>query len=381
MRRFISTLLLTSLGAAPVFSGETAKTPTAVPQDQKVLHFVSRLLPWYPDSNFSISADTTSMTPSGAYRVVQITRKANSKVLGGMTNYLIDEPAQRIWIASAARLPEKTQKMSFDEVKTFVDNYLPDLLMHNMRMRARLIWDVPAQGPSALIPFDLMVESGFGEYKKHGAITADFTVVLLGAPFPYDQDPVSYRLELFKKSKSVMWDHPSSQAKLSIVEFSDFECPGCRAKWPLINSLLGKFGEKVEHGMVNYPIPSIHPWAFRAATAAWCLTRQNPGQLVDFKEHFYNLQQNMEVSMVKETASDFVAGQGLDSEAFDGCYLKEAAITSVHHQMEFGQSMGVMATPTYFLNGWMVQVPEARWLPALAKTLMAGEEPVVSLAH
>lgn len=380
MRRILVSLVLICLTASMLPAADQA-SKAAVKQDQKLLRFVSRLLPWYPDSTFTQTADITTMTPSGAYRVVQVDRKASSRLLSGKTNLLIDVPANRIWLGSAATLPAKTKTMKFEEVKAFVGSFLPELMMRNMRTRARVVWDVPSEGPSALIPFDLMVDTGFGETRKQGAITADFASVLLGAPYPYDQDPVEWRQELFASSDLVMWDHPSKTAKLSIVEFSDFECPGCRVKWPLVKSLLEKYGPKTAHGMVNFPLPSIHPWAFRAATAAWCLSQQDVKHLTDFKEHFYNLQQNMEVSMVRGTASDYVAGLGLDPGSFAACYLKEDAIKAVHHQMAMGSSLGIQATPTYILNGWMVQSPDASWFPELAKTLISGDEPSVSLAH
>jgi len=357
------------------------KKETAVKQDQKVLRFASRILPWYPDSTFKLTSDTTTMTPSGAYRIVQVKRECRSQMLSAPTNFLIDVPAKRIWMGSAARLPEETKKMKAEEVKAFVSDFLPELMMRSMRMRAHVVWDVPAQGPSALIPFDLMVDSGFGESRKHGAITADFSAVLLGAPYPFDRDPVAYRREVFSNSDLVMWDHPAADAKLTIVEFSDFECPGCRVKWPLIKSQLKKYGTKAAHGMVNFPLPSIHPWAFRAATGAWCLSRQNPAELVGFKEHFYNLQRNMEVALVRETSNDYVSGIGLDPEIFKACYLKDDAIAAVHRQMELGSALGIQSTPTYFFNGWMVQIPDVMWIGNLAKTLIEGSEPAVTLAQ
>ncbi len=380
MRKNLVSLILICLTASLLPAADQQKAP-AVRQDQKLLNFAGRLLPWYPDSSFSMTSDMTTMTPSGAFRLVQVERKCNSRMLSGKNNLLIDVPAGRIWLGSAARLPEETKKKSFEEVKAFVGSFLPELMMRNMRMRSRVVWEVPSEGPSALIPFDLMVDTGFGETRKHGAITADFSSVLLGAPYPYDQDPVEFRRSLFAKSDLVMWDHPSDKARVTIVEFSDFECPGCRVKWPLIKSQLEKNGAKVAHGMVNFPLPSIHPWAFRAATGAWCMSEQNVGHLVDFKEHFYNLQRNMEVAMVRETASDYVTGLGLDEKVFSSCYLKEDAIEAVHRQMALGSSLGVQATPTYFLNGWMVQVPEPTWFPDLVKTLIAGDEPAVSIAQ
>jgi len=126
---------------------------------------------------------------------------------------------------------------------------------------------------------------------------------------------------------------------------------------------------------VSFPLTMIHPWAFRSANAAWCVSRQSPEALIPLKETFYSLQREMEVAQVTPTAVDFVAGQGLDEQAFLGCYLQNPSIDAVHRQMTLGNILGVRSTPTYVVNGWMVQVPAEPWFPEMVARLVAGEEP------
>jgi protein-disulfide isomerase len=83
----------------------------------------------------------------------------------------------------------------------------------------------------------------------------------------------------------------------------------------------------------------------------------------------------MEISQVAPTARDFVAANGLDESAFNGCYLREPSLGAVHRQLTLGQEMGVNATPTYFVNGWMVLGPDPEWFPGMIERLAAGEEP------
>jgi protein-disulfide isomerase len=163
---------------------------------------------------------------------------------------------------------------------------------------------------------------------------------------------------------------------VEIVEFSDFECPACRGKWPLIKDVVENNGSKARHGMVSFPLTMIHPWAFRSASATWCVGEQDPKSVIPLKELFYGLQREMEVSLVKPTSEDFIAGQGLDDAAFSACYLKQPSIEAVHRQIGLGQIMGVRATPTYFVNGWLVQVPNQEWFPQLVADLAAGKEPM-----
>ena len=83
----------------------------------------------------------------------------------------------------------------------------------------------------------------------------------------------------------------------------------------------------------------------------------------------------MEVSQVTPTSVDFVAGHGLDETAFRDCYLRDRSLQAVHAQLALGHRLGVIATPTYFVNGWMVQMPEDEWFPELVSRILKGEEP------
>ena len=78
---------------------------------------------------------------------------------------------------------------------------------------------------------------------------------------------------------------------------------------------------------------------------------------------------------VTPTSIDFIDGRGLDEAAFRECYLRPPSIDAVHQQLGLGHSMGVNATPTYFVNGWRVQVPDGVWFPAFIDTLLKGQEP------
>jgi protein-disulfide isomerase len=146
-------------------------------------------------------------------------------------------------------------------------------------------------------------------------------------------------------------------------------------KWPMIKQSVESHGGTVRHGMVSFPITSIHPWAFRASSATWCIGEQQRELVIDFKELFYELQRDMEVTLVTPTSMDFAAGNGLDEERFRACYLRKPSLDAVHGQLALGNWAGINATPTYFVNGWMIQMPAPEWFPDLIERLIAGEEP------
>jgi hypothetical protein len=368
-------LFVLALTVAAYGGAQEKKKPEPAP---KVMRFVERVLAWYPDSVFELVSNTRFQTPSGSYRLVEVSRTCASRILTGQPTMLVDENANTIWLGSVLQLPPIQEAGASPEaLRTFLSQFLPEALNASRGLRVvDLEWDVGPRRPGALIPLHLMVESGYGKYRRRAAVTADGKYLVMASGMPLDEDPVAYRRRLFARSDVVMWDTAGGgNASVEIVEFSDLECPACKGKWPIVNLVLQKNAGMVRHGMVSYPLTSIHPWAFRAASASWCVALQDPHALVSFKETFYALQREMEVSLVTPTAVDFIAGRGLDEGVFRECYLRPPSIDAVHRQLGLGQGMGVNATPTYFVNGWRIQAPDGSWFPAFVERLMNGEEP------
>ena len=347
-----------------------------VEQDPTLLRFVERSIAWYPDSSFRVLSDERRQTPSGSYRVVTVERTCPSNILSGQPTVVIDEVTGLAYLGSVGELPFKQSGAAARALRPFVEGFLPEVLLRNMDMRVRVSWDLPEGTVSgAVIPFQLIVDTGYGEYSKPVAMTSDGSLLVMATGMPLEGDPVALRRQLFRASEVVTWDRGGDQAEVEIVEFSDLECPACKSRWPLIEEVLDGHQGAIRHGMVSFPLTSIHPWAFRASSASWCVAEQDPQQLIDFKSLFYDLQREMQVSLVTPTSLDFVAGQGLDEEAFRACYLRDRSLQAVHSQLALGHRVGVLATPTYFVNGWMIQVPEPDWFPDLVSRLAAGKEP------
>jgi protein-disulfide isomerase len=357
--------------ALPASAADKPPTPT---QDPAVLEFVGRALPWHPSSTLRIVGDEVRQTPSGSYRMLSVERSCASTYLSGTTSVVVDEVVSEAWVGTSGELPTGEPGFDLSNLRASLARLLPDILKQSMSLKVKVEWvdDAPS---AALIPLVLRVDSGYGEYRKPAAVTADGKLLLVGARYPFKEDPVRFRRELLRASPTVVWDSEAADAKVEIVELSDFECPGCKAKWPLVKKVLATHGSAVRHGFVAFPLTTIHPWAFRAACAGWCVAAQKASGVLALKELFYSLQQDMEVAEVTPTTHDFVAANGLDQAKFDSCYLRQPSIDGVHDQMSLGNRLGVNATPTYFVNGWLVQVPEESWFLPMVQKLVTGQEP------
>jgi protein-disulfide isomerase len=351
------------------------KAPARAVGESHGERFARRLAAYYPGSTYELKQDARHETPTGAYRLIRVDRQCDNKFLTGPIAMLVDEGSGMSYSGAVGKMPDDRPTDSLAHLKAFVGQFLPDALARSMGVHSRVVWNEIPVRAGGVIPFVLKVETGYGEMARPAAVTGDGQYVVLGSAIPFDEDPPAWRKKVLDASDLVVWDRVQPKAPVTIVEFSDFECPGCKSKWPIIKKALEKFSGAVRHGMVNFPLTRIHPWAFRAAVAGWCVAQQDPGSLLGLKEQYYAMQKDMELALVPQVAQDYLSGADMDGAAFDRCYLKPPAVDAVLRQMSFGYRFNIDATPTYFVNGIRIQAPQEDWFLELIQRLLAGEEP------
>lgn len=136
-----------------------------------------------------------------------------------------------------------------------------------------------------------------------------------------------------------------ANAPITIVEFSDYQCPYCR-RWheqvyqPLLNAYPGKIRLVYRH----LPLTSIHPDAFSAAEASMCANEQNA--YWQYHEKLFSsdaLGNSVYVRYAQEL--------DLDMPAFEACLTERKYQESVQSDLDFAVNLGVRSTPTFFING------------------------------
>jgi len=155
----------------------------------------------------------------------------------------------------------------------------------------------------------------------------------------------------------VQWDPGHEAASVKLVEFSDYECPACKRGWGDLKPVLAGFGEAVRHGLVNFPLTTLHPWAFRAASAGSCIYSLWPDKLLAFKDDMYRLQDTLTVATVDEAVLGFLDQHSLDKAKFQACHMndrKGEVMDRILQQMDLGHRLGVFGTPAYYVNGEML---------------------------
>ena len=138
-----------------------------------------------------------------------------------------------------------------------------------------------------------------------------------------------------------------ANAAVTIVEFSDFECPYCSRVVPTLKEVEKKYGDKVRFAFIQYPLP-IHPKAPKAAEAALCAHEQ--GKFWQMHDAMFAAQEKLEIADLKAAA----VGLGMDASKFDGCLDSGKFAARVQNEIAAGQKAGVSGTPATFINGRLV---------------------------
>lgn len=143
-----------------------------------------------------------------------------------------------------------------------------------------------------------------------------------------------------------------SNAKVTIIVFSDFECPYCRqlAK-TLRDNIPQKYPTDVRVVFKDFPIDSIHKWARAASEAAHCLENQTPGAFWTFHDWVFEHQQEVNETNLRDKVLEFAKQQKLDGTQASSCMANHATAQEVSQNQQIGAALQISQTPTIFVNG------------------------------
>lgn len=160
-----------------------------------------------------------------------------------------------------------------------------------------------------------------------------------------DKYKVEYKMEPIRVE--VAATGPSrgpANAPVTIVEFSDFQCPFCSRLTPTIKQVEEKYGDKVRVVFRQYPLP-FHQNAQKAAEASLCAADQ--GKFWELHDAMFANQQELGVDQLKAKA----ASLGMNAEQFNQCLDSGKHAAAIQADIKDGSAVGVNGTPAIFING------------------------------
>lgn len=161
-----------------------------------------------------------------------------------------------------------------------------------------------------------------------------------------------------------------TNAPVTILEFSDFECPFCQRFHATVRTIQDRFGDRVAHVFVHFPLPS-HRFARPAARAAECANDQ--GAFARFSDVLFEKQDSLGF---KSWTSYAVEAGVPDTVQFNRCNAETDSVTRIEAGLLAGERVGVRGTPTVIVNGWRLPgAPGESTLSAMVADFLAGKQP------
>ena len=138
---------------------------------------------------------------------------------------------------------------------------------------------------------------------------------------------------------------------ISVVEFSDLECPHCKAAQPILEKLANDFPH-VRFVFQQFPLPAtMHPWAEKGAEYSDCVGRLYPAMFRKYIDAVFENQISVAAATADDKLKELATSVGLDAQKISACAGLPETDAIVKKSVDLGQSLDVAQTPTIFING------------------------------
>ncbi len=153
-----------------------------------------------------------------------------------------------------------------------------------------------------------------------------------------------------------------NQEIVTIVEFSDFQCPACKAALPAVEQVKAKYPGRIQVIYRHFPLDSIHPNARLAAIATEVVASFDKPKFWPMHDKLFAEQQTWsnitDRSKLKDTFADYAVELGLDKTQFLEKMKDDSIADLVNLDVSSGTQLGVNSTPTFYVNGIKTTAPQ-----------------------
>jgi len=134
-----------------------------------------------------------------------------------------------------------------------------------------------------------------------------------------------------------------ADAKVTIIEFSDFQCPVCIRAYAEVKKVEAAYGDNIKLVFKHFPLYEIHPYAQKAAEASECAADQ--GKFFEYHDVLFTAR-TLDVASLKQ----YAALLGLDTTQFNDCLDGGLKAAQIEKERNEALSLGVEGTPTFYIN-------------------------------
>lgn len=244
----------------------------------------------------------------------------------------------------AASKPEAHAPLPSEET---VNSFLQQMFGFDSSLSWKVTNIKPAEA-EGLVEVDVVVSQAQGSQGQKFYVTPDGKHAVIGDIMPFGARPFDPMKRELEKGITGPARGPADAA-VTIVEFSDLQCPHCKDAHPILEKLMAE-NKNVRLVFQSFPLP-MHDWAAKAAAYADCVARSSNDAFWKFIASVYLAQTDITAANADEKLTGFADSAGVKGTEIAACAVKPETATRVERSVKLGQSVDVSSTPTLFING------------------------------
>src|SRR5258707_1230378 len=249
---------------------------------------------------------------------------------------------------ASTSMPPTASSASPSQAQKNIESYLRNLYAFgpDVKLIVGPLKESPVEG---LVETNIDVTIGENKEAAKFYVSKDGRFLFRGEMSDMTKDPLAENLAQIR-----MTDAPAlgdAKAPVTVVEYSDFECPVCRNLHDALRGMLPNYAGKVRVIFKDFPIEQLHPWARTAAIAGRCAYQQKFDAFWKMYDLIYDNQEITSAANAWTKMTDYAAQSGLDGDAFKSCMASPEASAAVNASHANGEKLEVSSTPTLFVNG------------------------------
>ena len=253
-----------------------------------------------------------------------------------------------VGMAAQAQQPASPAPAASTQAQKNIEAYLRNLYAFgpDVKLLVGPLKESPVEG---ILETNVDVTIGGNKENAKFYVSKDARFLFRGDVSDMTKDPLAENLAQIRMTDAPALGDP--KAPVTIVEYSDFECPVCRNLHDALRSILPNYSGKVRVIFKDFPIEQLHPWARTAAIAGRCAFQQKPEAFWKLYDLIYDNQEIISAGNAWTKMLDYASQSGLDAEAFKSCMASPEAGAAVNASHANGEKLEVNSTPTLFVNG------------------------------
>ncbi|MCU1307088.1 MAG: oxidoreductase [Acidobacteriaceae bacterium] len=254
------------------------------------------------------------------------------------------KPPAKVAVAKTAETPDSSLPTN-----AVVDSFMRRMFGYNPAVTWKVVDISPSEIPGIA---RVLVTIGGQPQATQFYVVPGGQFAMVGEVIPFGADPfASARTKLDAEVGGP--SRGAQNAPVTLVEFSDLQCPYCKTAQPIIDKLIAE-SANAKLIFQAFPLP-MHPWAKKAAEYADCVAQQNQGAFWKFINSVYDAQSDITEATADEKFKSLATAAGVDAAKASACSTQPGTAARIEKSMDLGKEVGVSGTPTLFINGRKVQ--------------------------